>query len=69
MNLQLDGLRVLITAGASGIGLATARAFVREGARVYITDVDREALGQVARSDPALITGVCDVSDRAQVAS
>jgi len=69
MNLQLDGLRVLITAGAGGIGLATARAFVREGARVYITDVDREALGPLARSDPALISGVCDVSNRAQVAS
>ena len=61
MNLQLEGLRVLITAGASGIGLATARAFVREGARVYVTDVDREALDPLAHSDPALLRCVCDV--------
>jgi len=35
MDLKLEGLRVLVTAGASGIGLATARAFVREGAQVF----------------------------------
>lgn len=69
MNLQLDGLRVLITAGASGIGLATARAFAHEGARVHISDVDRKALDALAKSDPALSRSVCDVSDRSQVAA
>src|SRR6185436_10556699 len=69
MDLQLDGLRVLITAGASGIGLATARAFAREGARVHICDVDRGALEAVARTDSALSQSVCDVSDRGQVAA
>ena len=69
MNLQLEGLRVLITAGASGIGLATARAFVREGARVYVTDVDREALDPLAHSDPALLRSVCDVAERSHVAA
>jgi NAD(P)-dependent dehydrogenase (short-subunit alcohol dehydrogenase family) len=69
MNLQLEGLRVLITAGAGGIGLATARAFVREGARVYVTDVDREALDRLAHSDPTLLRSVCDVSNRSHVAA
>lgn len=69
MDLQIDGLRVLITAGASGIGLATARAFAREGARVYVCDVDRAALGALATSDPALLQSVCDVADRRQVAA
>jgi len=69
MDLQLDGLRVLITAGASGIGLATARAFAREGARVHICDVDHGALDAVARTDSALSQSVCDVSDRGQVAA
>ena len=30
MNLDIKGLRVLVTAGANGIGLAIARAFARE---------------------------------------
>ena len=67
MNLQLDNSRVIVTAGASGIGLAVARAFAREGAQVYVSDVDRSALDALTRSDPRLAHGVCDVGDRAQV--
>ena len=68
MDLGIKDLRVLVTAGANGIGLAIARAFVREGARVHICDVDRAALTAVAKSDPALTQTECDVADRAQVA-
>jgi NAD(P)-dependent dehydrogenase (short-subunit alcohol dehydrogenase family) len=68
MNLQLDGARVLVTAGASGIGLATARAFVREGARVHVCDVDRSALDALATTDPTFTRSLCDVADRAAVA-
>jgi NAD(P)-dependent dehydrogenase (short-subunit alcohol dehydrogenase family) len=69
MDLQLAGLRVLITAGASGIGLATARAFVREGARVHVSDVDRAALDALATTDSTLLRSMCDVADRSQVAA
>jgi NAD(P)-dependent dehydrogenase (short-subunit alcohol dehydrogenase family) len=69
MDLQLDGLRVIVTAGASGIGLATARAFIREGAHVHVSDVDRAALDGLAQTDARLRTSVCDVSDRSQVAA
>jgi NAD(P)-dependent dehydrogenase (short-subunit alcohol dehydrogenase family) len=67
MDLKIAGLRALVTAGASGIGLATARAFAREGARVCICDVDRKALATVKASDPGLAQMECDVADSAAV--
>ena len=68
MDLNIRGLRVLVTAGASGIGLATARAFVREDARVHVCDVDATALDALAASDPGLTRSVCDVADPVAVA-
>ncbi len=63
MESRIQGLRVLITAGAAGIGLATARAFAREGARVFVCDIDEAALRALAASDPQLGQCVCDVAD------
>jgi NAD(P)-dependent dehydrogenase (short-subunit alcohol dehydrogenase family) len=67
MNLGLEGARVLVTAGASGIGLATAREFVREGARVHVCDVDARALAALSANDPTLSHSHCDVSDESSV--
>lgn len=67
MNLDIKGLRVLVTAGANGIGLAIARAFSGEGAKVHICDVDADALKALKTSDPLLSQTVCDVSDRSAV--
>jgi len=67
MDMGINGLRVLVTAGAGGIGLEIARAFVREGANVFVCDVDKDALAALAKSDPALKATVCDVSDRGAV--
>src|SRR5690349_18943541 len=67
MDLQIGKLRVVVTAGAAGIGLEIARAFVREGAKVHVCDVDRDALAKLASSDPSISSSTCDVSDRAQV--
>jgi NAD(P)-dependent dehydrogenase (short-subunit alcohol dehydrogenase family) len=63
MDLRMRDLRVLVTAGASGIGLATAQAFLREGARVHVCDIDRAALERAARDAPGVTACVCDVSD------
>jgi len=65
MDLEISGLRVLVTAGASGIGLATADTFLREGARVHVCDVDEAAL---AKLRGRMTASVCDVSDPAAVA-
>ena len=67
MDLELRGLRVMVSAGAGGIGLAIARTFVREGARVSVCDVDAAALAQLAHSDPALHARRCDVANRDEV--
>jgi NAD(P)-dependent dehydrogenase (short-subunit alcohol dehydrogenase family) len=69
MDLDIRGLRVLVTAGANGIGRAIARRFVDEGARVHICDVDESALSALVASDQAITSTRCDVSDRAAVTS
>lgn len=44
LTVRLDGLRVAVTAGAAGIGRVMADSFAACGARVFLCDVDREAL-------------------------
>ncbi|MFL4470610.1 SDR family oxidoreductase [Tateyamaria armeniaca] len=57
--------RVLITAGASGIGLAMAQAFVMAGDEVWVTDVDAAALEALPET---IIARHCDAADEARVA-
>ena len=61
---SLKGKRVLVTAGAHGIGLAIARKFLQSGADVHICDVNAQAC---EAAHPALSASVTDVSDEAQV--
>lgn len=56
--------RVLVTAGASGLGLEIARAFVRAGDTVAVCDVDEAALGAVRARGDATHALACDVADR-----
>ena len=68
MDLGIEGLRVLVTAGAGGIGLETALAFAEEGARVHVCDVDDEALRSLETAHPAITRSRTDVADRDAVA-
>ncbi len=68
MDLGLTGQRVIVTGAASGIGLATARAFAAEGADVMVCDVDQTALDNLSRTDPNIRTAPCDVASRADAA-
>src|SRR6056297_929968 len=59
--------RVLVTAGASGIGRAIAERFLIEGAEVAICDVDVDAVADFASAHPAAIARVADVTREADV--
>jgi NAD(P)-dependent dehydrogenase (short-subunit alcohol dehydrogenase family) len=57
------GVRVLVTAAASGIGAAIAHAFARAGARVHICDLDPHALEQALGAGGGMTGTLADVSD------
>lgn len=59
--------KVLVTGGATGIGLAIAKRFIDGGAKVLICDMDGEALGRARAALPSLIATPCDVANRRQV--
>ena len=64
----LEGRRVLITGGASGIGAATAARFLEEGSAVCVLDRDAEACKKIIQDLPQLAgTVTADVSDLSQV--
>jgi NAD(P)-dependent dehydrogenase (short-subunit alcohol dehydrogenase family) len=63
---QLDGKTAVVTGGTSGIGLATARRFATEGARVFIVGRRQDALDAAVAEAGENVTGVrADVGDPA----
>ncbi|KAB1584826.1 SDR family oxidoreductase [Burkholderia cepacia] len=67
-----DGLRVLVTGGASGIGLEIADAFAECGGRVHVCDASQAAISALADRPPRAAAGaisatLADVSDPAAV--
>ena len=66
--MRLKGKVCVVTAAGQGIGAATARAFAREGATVWATDVDRAKLQELA-GVAGVQTRRLDVLDKAAIAS
>ena len=62
MVQDMAGKRVVVTAGASGIGKVIATEFAEAGAKVHTCDVAVEQLEALAESHPGIATSVADVS-------
>ena len=58
MSSKLEGKIALVTGGSSGIGLATAQRFVKEGAYVYITGRRQPELDAAVKTIGAGVTAV-----------
>jgi len=67
LNGLKPDLRVLVTAGASGIGRAIADMLISHGARVHICDVADQALAEFAQANPACGFSKADVADEGDV--
>jgi 3-hydroxybutyrate dehydrogenase len=64
MSAELNGRKVLVTGGASGIGAACAAAFAAAGAAVTVADLDERGARKVAEPLGGTAVGV-DLADQA----
>ncbi len=62
---RLSGKTCLITAAGQGIGRATAEAFVKEGAKVWATDISADSVAGIAGAEARAL----DVTDPGQIAA
>ena len=73
MNLSFENKVALVTGAASGMGLATARAFAEAGAAVTLADINadgaRSAAEDLVAAGHQAIGSRCDVADEAEVAA
>lgn len=68
MDGRLAGKRCLVTAAGQGIGRATALAFAEQGATVWATDINTEALERLRTEHTAIQTQLVDATDADAIA-
>lgn len=61
---SMKGMKVVISAGAAGIGRTIADAMISAGARVAVFDVSEDAIKDIQSAHPDVMASVVDVSDR-----
>ena len=72
MNLTLKNKKIIISAGASGIGWTSAKLFLSRGATVYICDIDKKLLNKTKKhpqNNKKLFSYECDASNENQVSN
>lgn len=73
MTGRLNGKRIMITGAAQGIGLAMAHAFWREGAGLFLVDLDavliEEAASSLSAEGTVLSVAVADIADAHAIAA
>ena len=67
MSKRLDKKTAMVTAAGAGIGRASALAFAREGADVWATDIDVDALNRLQKENPIIRCFMLDVTDSAAI--
>lgn len=63
--MKVTGNKILITGGATGIGLGLTERFLQEGNTVIICGRRQDVLKEVSDRHPAVITKVCDLANEA----
>ena len=72
MSLSLKNKKIIISAGASGIGWATAKVCLSRGAIVYLCDINSKSLNKIKKhplNNKKLFSYECDASDEDEVSN
>ena len=72
MPKSLNNKKIIISAGGSGIGWATAKIFLSKGAYVYLCDIDNKSLNKIKKhplSNKRLFSYLCNASDEDDVSN
>ena len=72
MPLSLNNKKIIISAGASGIGWSTAKICLAKGAIIYLCDIDSRSLNKVKKNslyNKRLFAYECDASDEDEVSN